>query len=70
VHCKLVSDMLLTDFGIYVQPINYPTVARGAERLRFTPTPFHTDAMFDDLAGALAGLWSKCNIARLGGVAA
>jgi 5-aminolevulinate synthase len=70
VHCKMVSDMLLADFGVYVQPINYPTVARGTERLRFTPTPFHTDAMMDDLTGALSSLWSKCNIARLGGVAA
>ncbi len=70
VHTKLVSDMLLADHAIYVQPINYPTVAKGGERLRFTPTPFHTDAMMDDLVTAMDALWSRCNVKRLGGVAA
>ncbi|WP_091738764.1 5-aminolevulinate synthase [Phenylobacterium immobile] len=70
VHCKMVSDYLLSDFGIYVQPINYPTVARGTERLRFTPSPAHDDRMMDDLIRALEALWAHCNIARVGGVAA
>ena len=70
VHCKLISDLLLADHGVYVQPINYPTVPKGTERLRFTPTPFHTDAMMDDLVRALQGLWTRCNVKRMGGVAA
>jgi 5-aminolevulinate synthase len=70
VHCKMISDMLLDDFSVYVQPINYPTVPRGTERLRFTPTPFHTDAMMDDLTAALDKLWSHCNVRRMGGYAA
>lgn len=65
VHTKMVSDFLLRDHGVYVQPINYPTVPRGTERLRFTPTPFHTDGMMDDLVQAMDKLWSRCNIARL-----
>ena len=51
--CKEVSDSLINDYGIYVQPINYPTVAEGTERLRFAPTPFHTDSMIEDLIKAL-----------------
>ena len=66
VHCKMISDILLDDHGVYVQPINYPTVPRGTERLRFTPTPFHTDAMMDDLVRVMDKLWSHCNIARVG----
>ncbi|HEX4742238.1 MAG TPA: 5-aminolevulinate synthase [Caulobacteraceae bacterium] len=70
VHCKLVSDLLLTEHAIYVQPINYPTVPRGTERLRFTPTPFHTDEMMDRLVTAMEVLWTRCNVQRLGGQAA
>ena len=51
--CKAVSDSLINDYGIYVQPINYPTVAEGTERLRFAPTPYHTDGMIEDLIKAL-----------------
>ncbi|THV15017.1 5-aminolevulinate synthase [Rhizobium rhizophilum] len=62
--CKWISDVLLDDFGIYVQPINYPTVPVGKERLRITPTPLHSDAHIDHLAEALCSLWSKCALAR------
>ncbi|HTM82470.1 5-aminolevulinate synthase [Asticcacaulis sp.] len=69
VHCKMVSDMLLNDFGIYVQPINYPTVPKGTERLRFTPSPDHTDEMMDHLVDSMDQLWTMCNVARLPAVA-
>ncbi|MGR3541854.1 MAG: 5-aminolevulinate synthase [Hasllibacter sp.] len=64
VKCKMISDTLLADHGIYVQPINYPTVAKGTERLRFTPGPHHTEGDTARLVGALSDLWSQCALAR------
>ncbi|TPW30716.1 5-aminolevulinate synthase [Pararhizobium mangrovi] len=62
--CKWISDLLLDHYGIYVQPINYPTVPKTTERLRITPTPFHSDADIEHLVGALHDLWSQCALAR------
>lgn len=64
VKCKMLSDILLRDYGVYVQPINYPTVPKGGERLRLTPTPYHSDADIDHLIGALGDLWSRCALSR------
>lgn len=62
--CKWISDILLDNHGVYVQPINYPTVPRKTERLRITPTPLHSDADIEQLVGALHQLWSHCALAR------
>ena len=64
VVCKQISDRLLEEYCIYVQPINYPTVPRGTERLRITPTPLHSDADIDHLISSLAAIWSELSLKR------
>jgi len=63
--CKFISDKLLQDFGIYIQPINYPTVPKGTERLRITPSPVHSAEDIERLIGALGDLWAQCQLARM-----
>jgi 5-aminolevulinate synthase len=64
VKCRMLSDILMRDYGIYVQPINYPTVPKGTERLRFTPSPLHSDDDIDRLVEALMVLWKQCALAH------
>lgn len=64
VKCRQLADILMQDFGIYVQPINYPTVPKGTERLRFTPSPLHSDADIEHLVRALTVLWKRCAISH------
>lgn len=65
VKCKFISDTLMRDYGVYIQPINYPTVPKGTERLRITPSPVHSDADIEHLLQALEALWSQCEVARV-----